>query len=221
MASGGKGQLKDGLKIELTPKGGTLKHRSREAEGVCATGYRAGQVYKEREFGIGPSSDVPYMFGTIQSKVYAVTALYKAHNVKKDDNPGMSQLVKDTLRMVKLILGEGRMKLPDTLSPEVALRIIGALDAENERQVLLAVLLALGMTLGERPSTLFLRDIGEISVSEQGVLIFTPYTKSDFTREGGGGPSAGRKYTILRMRSPRSFFHDDDYYFRPPCREYR
>ncbi len=141
-------------------------------------------MYKEHEHGIGSHSRTPYSPSTLEGYKVALVYAYRHAGLADHVNPACHAEVSSTLSVVSVILGEGRMALTEVISPELAQRIIGSLDARNLRHALVAVLLSHGLTLGERASTLALCDFGEITFSEDGVLIFTPYTKSDKTQVG-------------------------------------
>lgn len=159
-------------------------HRSRPDVSAFARGQKHGEVYKQREYGIGPRATVPYKPRTLEAYKVAIVNAYRCAGVPDGENPGCSKEVCATLRVVTVILGEGRGALPDVITPELARRIIGSLDVSQPRQALVAVLIAHGLTLGERASTLALRDFGECVFSDNGVLIFTPYCKNDKTQVG-------------------------------------
>ena len=142
-------------------------------------------MYKQHAHGIGPRGATPYRPKTLERVKSAVALAYKQAGVLRQNNPGYADQVSHTLSICFVIMGNGSVQMPEVISPELAKRVIGSLHARDMRHALVAVLLAHGLTLGECASTLFLRDFGEISYTDEGVLIFTPYHKSDKLQVGG------------------------------------
>jgi hypothetical protein len=147
-------------------------------------GQNHGERYTQGKHGIGPRKDDPYVHKTLENKIVGLKRVYVDAGVPEADNPVAHTDVSQTLRLLKVVLGSARARLPDAISPDVALRVIGSLDVRNTRDLRIALLLAQGMTLGERPSTLGMRDFREMCLDVNGVCIFTPYTKSDKEQEG-------------------------------------
>ena len=89
------------------------------------------------------------------------------------------------MAVLKIFLGSARGSLlPDIITCEVAQRLLSILDAENLRDVTMAVMVAEGAALGERGSTRGLRDFGQCQLSQEGVAIHINYHKSDKAQKG-------------------------------------
>ena len=109
---------------------------------------------------------------------------YEDAGVVAGANPCNHEDVKGTMAALKIILGSARGSLPDIISCEVAQRLLSILDAENLRDVTMAVMVAEGAALGERGSTRGLRDFGHCQLSKEGVAIHINYHKSDKEQKG-------------------------------------
>ena len=165
-------------------KGGELAYRSREGAPVFCNGMTHGEVLKRGEFGTGAQSHRPYAHKTLENHLVALRRSYEDAGVVAGANPCNHEDVKGTMAALKIILGSARGSLPDIISCEVAQRLLSILDAENLRDVTMAVMVAEGAALGERASTRGLRDFGHCQLSKEGVAIHINYHKSDKEQKG-------------------------------------
>jgi hypothetical protein len=121
---------------------------------------------------------------TLENAVGGWRKFFEDAGYTGDANPCNHKDVKDTLAVLKVVMGSARGRLPDIITPEVALRLLGILDAYNLRDMTIAMMIAQGATMGERAGTKGLRDNGHMAYSHLGVAIHIYYSKTDRTCEG-------------------------------------
>ncbi len=150
---------------------------------MWSKGKTCGELLKEHEFGIGCNATRPYCHKTITQHADAIRWFYEEFPATRGkgegQNPAYAKVVKDTLHFIGLVLGHARTVLPDAMEPWMVQRIVGTLRADCVRDSTVALMLAHGMTLGERPSTWWIRNHGHLSLSGRGLEVWRAYTKSD------------------------------------------
>lgn len=167
------------LLLSAIIKGGCPEYRDREgtAKSLHGKGYGAVLGPHRGACGIGRNKDTPYTPGALRQHMSALAYVYSEAGVLDEKNPAKAKVVRDVLKIASVILGERRGPMPDTISPELALRIIGALNAGDVDQVRLAVMMVIMRTLGLRNSTGILLDTGDLEMTTQGLIVHSRYLK--------------------------------------------
>lgn len=164
-------------------KNGTKAYRSRAGLKPVLHGRTLGELLKEGRYGIGHRSGTPYAFRTLVGHVHALDVAYDTAGVSPEQNPARHPSVDVAKQAIKILCGlTTGIKMPDIITPEMAMIMVSSLDAGNLRHVRLAVLLAQGLTLGERPRCQSLRDFADANLSAEGLVVFKVYDKSDKER---------------------------------------
>jgi hypothetical protein len=177
------------------PKGGSRAHRGRKNVAKFFRDKTHADVLKDHPFDMGGNAKTPYAPSTITQYVDSVKAFYQRYPETRGkgegENPGFAKCVADMLSALRFVLGTARVNVVDEMQPWVVQRVLATLRSESVQECVMAIMFSHRM-LGERPSTLFLRDHRHFTLSERGLEIYRAYLKTDKVRGGLRGTACAR-----------------------------